>query len=265
MHFKLGIIGAGVMANALLRQMINKGTIRPTDITAYDIDTKKSSAIHESIYVSLTVKELIDSSEIIIFAVKPQHYIDIAKSNYFDDDKIIISIMAGVKIASLRRNLNSNCGILRVMPNMPCKIAKGVCALCFDKINLKNKEFLSRLFSSCGDIIEVTEDKFDAVTSISGSGPAYVYMFIQGMIKGGMQGGLTYDESKTLAIATMIGGSELAHLTNESLDLLVDRVCSKGGTTIEAVNIYNEKGLIDIIAKGIDACRNKSKLLSENL
>jgi len=200
-----------------------------------------------------------------MFAVKPQHYKEITDANVFSDDKIVISIMAGVKIDVLRKNLASNCGILRVMPNMPCSVGKGISALCFDKINQQDKEFLTGLFSSCGDIIEIDESKFDAVTSISGSGPAYVYMFIQGMIKGGMQGGLTYDESKALAVATLDGATELAKISHEPLDTLVDSVCSKGGTTIEAVSIYKEKGLIDIIAKGIDACRNKSKILSEKL
>lgn len=265
MHYKLGIIGAGVMASALIGQMLDKNTISPDDITIYDIDKDKSASIHKLAHLSNSITELINNSEIILFAVKPQHYKEITDTNTFPDDKIVISIMAGVKIASLRKNLDSNCGILRVMPNMPCKIGKGVCALCFDKINQENKEYLTRLFSSCGDIIVITEDKFDAVTSISGSGPAYVYMFIQGMITGGMRGGLTYEESKSLAISTLIGGSELAKNTNESMDTLVDKVCSKGGTTIEAVTIYKEKGLVDIIAQGIDACRNKSKTLSENL
>jgi pyrroline-5-carboxylate reductase len=265
MHFKLGIIGAGVMASALIGQMLEKNTLSPSDITFYDIDKSKSAQIHKLAHLSNSVCELINDSEIILFAVKPQNYKDITNNNVFPDDKIIISIMAGVKIDTLRKNLKSDCGILRVMPNMPCKIGKGICALCFDKINQVNKEFLIRLFLSCGDIIEITEDKFDAVTSISGSGPAYVYMFIQGMISGGMQGGLTFEESKALAISTLVGGSELAKNTDESMDTLVDKVCSKGGTTIEAVTIYKEKGLVDIIAQGIDACRNKSKTLSENL
>lgn len=265
MHFKLGIIGAGVMANALCTQMIKQNAIESRNITVYDIDSTKSTSLHQNIHISTSVKELIENSDIILFAVKPQHYKEITDTNVFSDNKIVISIMAGVKIATLRKNLKSNCGILRVMPNMPCKIAKGVCALCFDKINQENKDFLISLFSTSGDIIEITEDKFDAVTSVSGSGPAYVYMFIQGMIKGGMEGGLTYDESKTLAISTMIGGSELARLSDEPLENLVDKVCSKGGTTIEAVNIYKEKGLIDIIAQGIEACKNKSKTLSEKL
>jgi pyrroline-5-carboxylate reductase len=265
MNFKLGIIGAGVMANALLTQVIDKGVLVPEQMTIYDIDTVKCSSINSKINISNSINDLINNSEIILFAVKPQHYAEICEQNKFSDDKIILSIMAGVKISTLRKQLNCNCGILRIMPNMPCKVAKGMCALCFDNINQINKEFLCRCFSACGDIIEITEDKFDAVTSISGSGPAYVYMFIQGMIKGGIAGGLNYDESKKLAIATMIGGSELAKISTESLDTLVEKVCSKGGTTIEAVNVFRENGLEDIIARGVKACHDKSKELSEKL
>ncbi|HOO22275.1 MAG TPA: pyrroline-5-carboxylate reductase [Clostridia bacterium] len=264
MSYRLGIIGAGVMANALVSQMLKTG-LHPEEIIVYDIDSEKSASIHPSAHVAASDNEVISQSDMILFSVKPQHYKEITENNVFSDDKIVISIMAGVKIEVLRKNLRSDCGILRVMPNMPCKIAKGVCALCFDKINQQNKEFLLRLFASCGDIIEISEDKFDAVTSVSGSGPAYVYMFLQGMIEGGMRGGLTYEESKKLAVATLIGGTELAKISSDDLNVMIDRVCSKGGTTIEAVDIYRQKGLVDIVAEGIDACRAKSKLLSEKL
>lgn len=151
------------------------------------------------------------------------------------------------------------------MPNMPCKIGEGITALAFDKINLSDKEFFFAMFGACGDIIEISEDKFDAVTCVSGSGPAYVYMFLQGMIEGGTNGGLTYEESKRLAVATMRGGAGLAAASGEELDSMIDKVCSKGGTTIEAVNVYRDKHLVAIIAQGADACRAKSRALSEKL
>lgn len=265
MNFKLGIIGAGVMANALITQFINKNILDARKITVYDIDINKSKQIEGNVHISENIKNLILNSEMILFAVKPQHYEEIVQSNNFTNEKIIISIMAGVKISTLRKRLKNDCGILRVMPNVPCKIGKGICALCFDKINNEKREFLLKLFASTGDIIEIEEEKFDAITSISGSGPAYVYMFIQGLIEGGIRGGLTYEESKHLAAATMIGGSELAKISEEPLNIMVDNVCSKGGTTIEAVNIYKEKNLVEIIAEGVVACYEKSRFLSEKL
>ena len=109
------------------------------------------------------------------------------------------------------------------------------------------------------------KDKFDAVTSISGSGPAYVYMFADAMVKAGINGGLTEEESKLLALATIEGSALYASEAEFDLETLVQRVCSKGGTTIEAVNVFNEFDLYGIVDKAIGACRKKSEYLSEKL
>ena len=121
------------------------------------------------------------------------------------------------------------------------------------------------MLSACGGVVILDESKFDAVTSVSGSGPAYVYMFAKGMIEGGMNGGLSYEESKQLALNTIIGAADLALNSEENLDTLVDKVCSKGGTTIEAVEVYKDRNLVEIVAEGVEACRKKSALLSEKL
>lgn len=265
MKFELGIIGAGVMANALLSKIIEKNVLSPKDMTIYDIDSSKCKAIDKDINVSTNIQQLIDNSKAVLFAVKPQNYKAICDNNKFRKDLIVISIMAGVKISTLRAALGVSCGILRIMPNMPCKIGEGICALCFSDIEKEEKEFLSKLFEASGQILEINEEHFDAVTSVSGSGPAYVYMFLQGMIKGGINGGLTYCESEKLALATLKGAAGIVANSNEDLDTMVQKVCSKGGTTIEAVNIYREKQLVDIIAEGIDACRKRSEELSKLL
>ncbi|MFA6866612.1 MAG: pyrroline-5-carboxylate reductase [Clostridia bacterium] len=266
MKFELGIIGAGVMANALLTQILNKEVLPCNKLTIYDINKSKCFDINKEINVSDNIQSLIDNSNMVLFAVKPQNYLDICKANTFRDDMTVLSIMAGVKIGTIRQNINNyKCGVLRIMPNMPCKIGKGICALCFDKVDTTKKEILCNIFKASGDIIQLEESKFDAVTSISGSGPAYVYMFLQGMINGGQNGGLSYEESKKLAIATLIGASEICKTTSEELDTMINKVCSKGGTTIEAVNVYKDSDLVGIITKGVDACRQRSEELSKLL
>ncbi len=266
MKFKLGIIGVGVMGNAIIDRAIFEGVLRPDQIMACDIDTMKLSAMKDKgMFVAKDIQSLLDSCGIVLLSVKPQHYAPILEGNDFSKVSAVISIMAGVKLSTMQKKLNADIGLVRVMPNTPCKIGKGFCAMRFEGISDRDKKFISDIFSACGDTLEIEEDQFDAVTSISGSGPAYVYMFINGMIMGGMEGGLSYDDAKTMAVSTLSGAAELARASSESMDKLVDMVCSKGGTTIEAVTIFREEGLEDIIAHGIKACRLRSKELSEKL
>ncbi len=266
MKYRLGIIGVGVMGNAIIDRAISDGVLRPSEVMAFDIDSARLSSMRSKGMATATdVQNLLDSCAIVLLAVKPQHYAPILEQSDFSKVSTVISIMAGVKLDTIHKKINSACGLVRVMPNTPCLVGKGFCAMRFQNVLHADKQFIHDIFSSCGDTLEIEEEMFDAVTSVSGSGPAYVYMFLNGMIKGGVEGGLSYDEAKTMAVSTMVGAAELAKVSDESMDKLVDKVCSKGGTTIEAVTIFRQKGLEDIIAEGIKACRLRSKELSEKL
>ena len=149
------------------------------------------------------------------------------------------------------------------MPNTPAMIGKGISALCFEGYSDLEKNFVRSIFESIGEAIYLNEGLFHAVTSISGSGPAYVYTFINAMIKGGVEGGLSESDSRKLAIATTIGAAEMAlRNPDKSIDELINAVCSKGGTTIEAIKSFKRDNLEDIIIKGIKACRLRSEELS---
>ena len=263
MKYRLGIIGIGTMGSSILTGILNKNMLNPNEITVFDLAIDKLN-MKDGVHISKDLQDLVDSSDFVLFAVKPQHYLDIVKSVKFSSNNKIITIMAGIKINSLKGNLNYPCKIARIMPNTPCKIGYGISALCFDGYTDDEKEFVKNIFSTCGEIVELEESYFDTVTSISGSGPAYVYMFINAMIKGGIKGGLSFENAKKLTIATMIGASKLCEQSTEDLEVLIDKVCSKGGTTIQAVNSFNNNNLTGIIIEGIDACRKRSEELSNN-
>ena len=262
MKYRLGVIGFGVMGQAIVLQAIKNGVLAEQEVAVYDLDVDKIKNCGYKVAIATSIDELIDSSDRLFFAVKPQHYQDIVKGRSFSSVKTIVTIMAGVKLSTLREKTSFLGGIVRVMPNTPCGLGKGICAYCPDQIGEEELTFVTSVLSACGDVVRITEDKFDAVTSVSGSGPAYVYMFAQGIIQGGINGGLSYDDAKLLALNTLIGAAELAKKSDLDLDTLIDRVCSKGGTTIQAVNLYREQGLTDVIAAGVDACRNRSIELS---
>lgn len=270
MRYKLGFVGTGVMAGAILNRILDNPeavNILPEDIIIFDISEEKVREFTaKGVAVASSANQIFSESEAVLLGVKPQFYREILEKTEKINASTIISIMAGIKIATLRKALGGTVGIVRVMPNMPCVTGKGMTALCFDNVGENMKAFVTAVFNACGKTIEITEDKFDAVTSISGSGPAYVYMFAEGLIKGGIEGGLTPEESRILALQTIEGAAALAAVQSDTgLGTLVDRVCSKGGTTIEAVTVFRERGLTDILKDGVKACREKSKLLSEKL
>lgn len=264
MKRKFGIIGIGVMGQAILSSIVGKCVLHTEEIALYDVLQEKLQPYSLQGYkVCSTPQELIDSTEYVLIAIKPQHFDSFADSIIANENNVFISIMAGKTLNTIATKISGSNAIARVMPNTPCQIGKGICAVCYKNCSLDNEKFVSTILATCGETIKIDEEYFDAVTSVSGSGPAYVYMFLNGMINGGINGGLSYEQSKKLAINTLIGASMLAKQSTESLSTLVDKVCSKGGTTIEAVNVYREGKLEELIGQGIDACRKRSAELSK--
>jgi len=257
--YKLGIIGAGNMSTAISSGVVGSGMLAAKDVLVSDISAEYlSRAIALGVDTTTDNTYLAEHSEYVLFAVKPQSFPDIAATLKGKmKDVRVISIMAGVKASTLMDSLDVQ-KVCRVMPNTPCMIGYGMSALCFNGYSKEEKAFALRIFSAMGEAVEMDESKFDAVTSVSGSGPAYVYMFIDGMIKGGMNGGLSYEEAKKLTLATMIGGAKMIEKSDKSIEQLIDAVCSKGGTTIQAVTHYRNEHLTEIIAEGVDRCRARS-------
>lgn len=269
MKYKLGFIGTGVMAGAIINRIlhsIDTLDLVASDVIVYDLDENKlDEFVKQGAVKGTSTDDVFQNAEIVMLGVKPQFYADILINTKAIKSKTILSIMAGVKIDTLRKYLGNEVGITRIMPNTPCTIGKGVMALTFDNCSNDTQDFILSLLRTCGTTLIIDESKFDAVTSISGSGPAYVYAFADAMVQAGISGGLTLEESKLLTLATIEGSASYAKIAEYELNILVDRVCSKGGTTIEAINVLKENNLSNIVGRAIDACREKSELLSKKL
>lgn len=261
--YKLGIIGCGNMSTAIWQGILDSGLAASKEIIVSDKDTEKLKTAAEK-GITVTDDNLAAiNAEYVLFAVKPQIFPAVAEEiKGKTADSVLISIMAGITIEKIKMLTGSN-KIARIMPNTPCMIKKGISAISFDGVSELGRAFVLALFSGIGEVIELPESKFDAVTSVSGSGPAYIYMFLDGMIKGGIEGGLSYEQAKALAVKTMQGASELFNRQDKPLEELISAVCSKGGTTIEAVNVFRERKLTEIISDGIRACRKRSEELSK--
>ena len=266
-QFKLGVIGCGFMAHSILRGAILSDFLHSRKVIVSDVDMSKLQAANDElgIYFTQDNRYVAENSEFLLFAVKPQTFPEIAKQLQGVCPEKIISIMAGIKKATVKNTLGVGLmKVARCMPNLPCSIGSGMMGLDMNDFNgnIKDLEFINLLFSSMGTVLSVSEDKMDAVTGISGSGSAYVFMFIEGLIEAGKMQGLTEDEATTLAIQTVIGGAEMAASSDKPLSELISNVCSKGGTTIEAVKVFEQSNFKGIIADAVAACVKRSKELS---
>ncbi len=264
-NYKLGIIGCGNMSTAIWQGVLKGELLKAEEILVSDLDEAKLAYALSYGVNSADNLTIAENCEYVLWAVKPQCFPTIAqelKGKF--KAKAVLSIMAGVSVDTLANSLDIS-DIIRIMPNTPCMVCKGMSALCFRGCDAAAKRFAHEVFSTVGEVTEIEENKFDAVTSVSGSGPAYVYMFLKGLVEGGIEGGLTYEEAKALGAATLQGAAELAKQSTKSLDELTDAVCSKGGTTIEAVKVYKNDGLVELVKKGVRACRYRSMEMSGKL
>lgn len=263
-NIKLGIIGGGNMAGAILNGIIRGKVLPAENIIISDLDENKLNSF-KKLGVNATTDNvlLLNNAEYIILAVKPQ----VAKTflptiKEYAVGKKIISIMAGISILSLK-NMLGDVSVTRIMPNTPCLVGEGMCAVDATDFDEDGKILVFNIFNSLGKVIELPEKYFHAVTAVSGSGPAYVYMFIKAMINGGINSGLDAETSKLLTLQTFRGAASMVE-NSDNIDLLIKNVCSPGGTTIEAVNHYNQNSLEKIIVDGMKKCKTRSEELSSD-
>ncbi len=266
-QFKLGVIGCGFMADCILRGAVLSDFLRAKKIIVSDVDIKKLQKENEELGVFFTQdnRYVAENSEFLLFAVKPQNFPLVAQQLEGICPNKMISVMAGVKKATIKNAMGvAVMRVARCMPNLPCSIGSGMMGIDMSDYNNDpdDTEFIDKLFGSMGTVLSVKEDKLDAVTGISGSGSAYVFMFIESLIEAGVKQGLTQDEATTLAIQTVLGAAEMAGNSEKPLPELISGVCSEGGTTIEAVKVLNKNNFGGIIGDAVDACVRRSVELS---
>ncbi len=264
--FKIGIIGAGNMGEAIVRGLIEKNVVKSTEIIVSDIDPDRISYLVERYNVagSSSNKRVVENSEIIFLAVKPK---DLEKTlepikDSWTQDKVLISVLAGIKIEKIRKILEKPV-IVRIMPNTPALIGEGAIGVSFEEIDENKKLEILNILNALGVVVEVEEFLMDVVTGLSGSGPAYVFMFIEGLIQGGIKGGLSYPQAKELAVQTVLGAAKLVKELDEHPAVLRDKVSSPAGTTIYALHKLEEKGLKDAVISAVEEATKRSKELSK--
>jgi pyrroline-5-carboxylate reductase len=269
MHkMKIGIIGCGNMGQALIRGIITKAYLSRKHIWVSDKDSHKLNVVDRQFNINTTNSNnsLAKKCDVVIFAVKPQDLDIVIKELVLSlQGKLVISICAGVTIQSLEQRLGKT-PIIRGMPNMPAFISQGITAISLGKYTrAKHKKVALKIFSCIGETVEIKEALMNAVTAISGSGPAYFFYLTQRLIETAQELGISQRIAQRLALKTALGSVMLLNRTKESARILRERVTSKGGTTEAAFDVFKKRRLDHILACAFKSAAKRAKQLEKDL
>ena len=264
--YKLGFIGYGNMAQAISQGIVGSNLLKSEEMAIFDPNNEVMAKMKGKGYnIANDNIEIVENCEYVFFAVKPQMFEVVAKEikSAYKGNKLI-SILAGTTITEFKEVFGEECQITRAMPNTPALVGRGITGVDVSLLDDIAKAFVLKLFGSIGEVIEIKENRINDIIAISGSGPAYVYLFIKGMYENALAHGFSAEIAKKLVVGTVQGSAEMFKQSSENIDTLVERVCSKGGTTIEAVKTFQREGLGNLIDKAIKDCYDRAVELSDN-
>jgi len=259
----IAFIGAGNMAEAIARGIFNAGVYKPSDILAAD-----PSADRQRLFNDLNIRcvtdpaEIVPQADIVILATKPFVLADVLRQlkPQLKSDVLIISIAAGISAKFIGDTLGGNRRVIRVMPNTPMLVGKGMSALAGGRFATEDDLIVAeRIFAAAGKTLRVEESAMDAVTAVSGSGPAYVFFLTEAMAKAGVTLGLTEQQASQLARETVIGAAALLERSKDAPDELRRKVTTPNGTTHAAIESMQKQNFADIITQALTAAAKRSK------
>ena len=262
----IGFIGAGNMATAIIKGLIaQKGS--GSFINVFDVSSEKLDEISKlGVNAFSSSQDVVKNSDIIVLAVKPQNYAEVleALKEVVSTDKTFVSIAAGISINYVQSALGCECPVVRVMPNTPLLLKKGASALCpSGNISEENKQIVYDMFAGSGVCEYITEDHMNEIIAVNGSSPAYIYMFAKAMADYAVSVGIDYDKALNLICATLEGSAAMLKESGDTPDVLIEKVSSKGGTTIEALNKLREHGFTEAIDDAMKACTKRAEELGK--
>lgn len=265
---KLGLIGAGNMSGAILSGVVQKGFLPPEDICLYDVNPGQCQKWRDRYPVQIAQDNpaLVTASDAVILAVKPLYLQGVLQEiRPYARGKRIISIAAGWTTAMLTDILDEASGaqVLRVMPNTPAMVGEGYTALCKENtFDAESLAWAERLFGTLGQTQVFPENLFDAVIAVSGSSPAYAYLFLEAMADGAVKLGIPRAQAYRAAAQAVLGAAKMVLETGEHPGKLKDDVCSPGGTTIAAVHALEQSGFRGSVMDAMEACAQKSRQMA---
>lgn len=265
--YKFGFIGAGNMGFAIMKGLLKNYS--PEQITFYEKDARRAEDVAACTGTVMTENGLscASSSQYVILAVKPQQLGKAVPEirEGISGEQILISIAPGISIAELKEWFGQDCRVVRAMPNTPALVGEGMTGVCYNDalFSEEEQETIRNFFISFGKMVVVEEKLIDAVVCVSGSSPAYVYLFMEALADSGVRYGLPRNIAYEMAAQAVLGSARMLLETGEHPGRLKDQVCSPAGTTIEAVAALEEHGFRSSVLKACDACYQKCKNLKE--
>jgi len=265
---RIAFLGAGNMATALIRGIIEAGLTRPENIIISDID-KEKLGVRSSEFGVIGAKdnrEAVKETDVIILAVKPKDMEGLLNEikDSLDSKKLVISIAAGISTSYIEKMLKKKVSVIRVMPNTSVAVKEGASAFSIGKyISQEQEEIVKSIFGAVGKAVKVEENLMDAVTALSGSGPAYIFYIIASLVEAAVSLGLDKKTATALATQTVLGSAKLLQEMGEEPITLKEKVTSKGGTTEAALLVLDEGKLKETLSKALKAAAKRSKELTK--
>lgn len=264
---KVAIIGGGNMGGAILDGLMKEGTLAGNILLIEIRDTvREEFEKRYGVSTAQSIDDAVRECEVVIIAVKPQSIqgtLTVLKS-HIHAKTLVLSVAAGISTSSMEDMLPDKQPIARTMPNIAAKVGTSAVAICYNShVSAKQKKVSRSLISSIGMVVEVDEIKMDAVTGLSGSGPAYVFLMVEALADGGVLKGLPRDTATKLAIQTVYGAASMLRETGDHPAMLREQVTSPGGTTAEGLFKLEQGGFKHLVIDAVSAAAEKSKLLGK--
>lgn len=264
MIMKIGFIGLGNMATAMIGGIIGVGLCQPSEIigSSKTKTTAEQVAQQYGIATSTDNVETAKQADVIVLAVKPIFLPEVIAQikDVVDESKLVVSIAAGKSIDWIEQEFGKKLRLVRCMPNTPAMVGEGCTCICLkDDIDKADEELVLQIMNSFGKANILPERLMDAFIGVAGSSPAYVFMFIEAMADAAVQAGMPRKQAYEFAAQSVLGSARMVLETGMHPGELKDMVCSPGGTTIEAVKVLEEKGFRAAVIDSIEACVNKSR------
>lgn len=266
---KIGFIGAGNMGGAILRGYLATGNIKKEDMVVSEQSAEKLAELSASLGITPAkdIPELVALCDVIIVGVKPNAFETVLPiiAEKYTTDKIVVSMAAGIEISFITKYLGTDAKIVRIMPNTPAMVNEAMVAVCRNE-NISNEAFepIFNIFKTIGKAEEVPESLIHCVIGVSGSSPAYTYMYIDALAEAAVKNGMNKDQAIIFAAQAVLGAAKMVLETGVDPVQLRINVCSPGGTTIEAVTTLQQNGFEANIAEGFQAAVEKSKIMTKN-
>ncbi|MDL2211566.1 pyrroline-5-carboxylate reductase [Erysipelotrichaceae bacterium OttesenSCG-928-M19] len=256
---KIGFIGVGNMASAIIKGVLSQGSFTKRDIYCYDVNTERLDDFAQENMINTVAsnEELIEQVDLILLAIKPNLFKTVLpslKDSLQKKQPIIVSIAAGIQLETIEKLVGDNLAIIRIMPNVNALIKESVSAICYnEKTTQKHLVVAKTIFNAVGKTFMIAEKDFAAFTAIGGCGPAFVFMFIDALATGGLKNGIPKDVATEIAIQTVLGSAKMLQESDKHAAQLIDMVCSPGGSTIAGVASLEENSFKSTMIQALEA------------